>query len=657
MTSINALPGTEGTCVSERPIYLSAEDVHKTFGGSMALEGVRLRIRRREIHALVGANGAGKSTLARIIAGHLRPDRASIAVAGRSVCINSPRDAIDLGIAMVTQQLSLAEHLSVAENIMLTELAKPGLLSRRRLFKRAGELLDAVNPAGGIDLSAETRRLSRAHRQMVEIAKAMSQNPQAIIFDEPTTSLTPFETERLFAVMENLIRQDKSLIFVSHRLEEIFAICDLVTVLRDGHNICASVPIGSLNQASLIQLIIGRDLGNDLYGAGGAVGGAGIESFGRHGDSGREVVLEVRRLRVPPKVEDVSFHLKRGEILGLAGLVGAGRSETARAVFGLDKPEGGEIILRGKPYVRNSPRESYRLRMAMIPEDRKAQGAIPDFTVRENIMIGYSAVFARFGTGYSGLLPMVLDIIKELDLDPRNLWKFILELSGGMQQKVMLSRALLIHPEILILDEPTQGVDIGTRSDIYAILRRLAAKGISMLFISSEFEEILGISDRIVVLVEGRSVAEFDVSLMDEEKLTMFAAPRTSARGTYHLLKALEGRWPDACSYWIYFGQDRIYCFDQLAGCDDVGIGFKAGAVVERSQTCLDSLVMENDSTVSGPWADGTPRTHGDLSTMLLPRHNARGHKLGYIGLTMAKDRMNPAFADEFAGMVGQWNG
>jgi ribose transport system ATP-binding protein/rhamnose transport system ATP-binding protein len=447
------------------------------------------------------------------------------------------------------------------------------------------------------------------------------------------------------------------LIFVSHRLEEIFAICDLVTVLRDGCNVCASLPIGSLNQASLIQLIIGRDLGNDLYGAGGAAGGTGFEPSGRNGDADREVVLEVRRLRVPPKVEDVSFKLRKGEILGLAGLVGAGRSETARAVFGLDRPESGEIILYGKPYVRNSPRTSYQLRLAMIPEERKTQGAIPDFTVRENIMLGHSAAFSRLGTGYAGLLPMVLEIIKELDLDPRNLRKFILELSGGMQQKAMLSRALLIRPEILILDEPTQGVDIGTRSDIYAILRRLAARGISMLLISSEFEEILGIADRIAVLVEGRSVAEFDASLMDEEKLIMFAAPRTSARGTYHLLKTLSNRWPDACGYWVHFGQGRVYCFDQSDGRAGVGTGFKAGAMAERSQTCLEPLVMDNESTVAAAWADGNPKTHGGLSTMLLPRRNARGQKLGYIGLTMPKDKMSPAFADEFIGMVERWNG
>ncbi|MDR1535775.1 MAG: sugar ABC transporter ATP-binding protein [Planctomycetota bacterium] len=639
----------------ERPSYLEADDVHKSFGGSKALDGVRLHLRKGEIHALVGANGAGKSTLARIIAGHLPADRAEISIGGRRVRIQSPRDALGLGVAMVTQQLSLAPHLSVAENIMLAELAKPGRLRRRRLFEMAGEFLEAVNPAGGIDLSAEAGKLSSAHRQMVEIAKAMSQNPQVIIFDEPTTSLTPFETERLFEAMESLIRQDKALVFVSHRLEEIFTICDPVTVLRDGHNACSSVGIGSLDQSGLIRLISGRELGGDLYGAGEAAGRIAADPPGRPRDGDRGTALEVKHLSLPPKVKDVSFTLRKGEILGLAGLVGAGRSETARAIFGLDRRAGGEIILGGKPYTHNTPRESYRLRLAMIPEDRKTQGAIPDFTVRENVMLGRSAAFPGFGTGYAGLLPMVMDIIGELRLDPRNLRKFILDLSGGMQQKVMLGRALLVNPEILILDEPTQGVDIGTRSDIYAILRRLAARGISMLFISSDFKEVLGICDRVVVLAEGRKVAEFEAAILDEEKLTMFAAPRTSARSTYRLLQALGERWPGASIYWVYFGRGKVYCFDLLDGCG--GLGFGAGAVVDRGSTCLAALEMENDSTVAEGSAGGSPRAHGSLVSLVRPRRNARGRRLGYIGLTLPAGRPDSPCPEEFAGMVERWGG
>ncbi len=639
------------------PPHLVARNVRKSFGGSLALDGVELSLRKGEIHALVGANGAGKSTLARIIAGHLRPDRADIAIAGAPAQIHSPRDAINHGVAMVTQQLSLAGHLSAAENIMLAELGRPGLLDHRALFRRAGEMLHAVNPADDIDLRAETRRLSSAHRQLVEIAKALSQNPQVIIFDEPTTSLTPFEVERLFEVMENLTRQDKALVFVSHRLEEIFTICGTVTVLRDGRNVCASVPIRELDQAKLIHLIIGRDIGRDIYGGGAAPraegdGGAAAGASGRGAAVVGAPALEVRHLRRQPMVEDVSFALRKGEILGLAGLVGAGRSETARLIFGLDRPQGGEILLHGQALANHSPRDSYRRRMAMIPEDRKTQGAIPDFTVRENIMIGHSAAFSRLGTGYAGLLPAVLDIIGELRLEPRNLAKFILELSGGMQQKAMLSRALLIDPEILILDEPTQGVDVGTRSDIYAILRRLAARGIAMLFISSDFEEILGVCDRIVVLSEGRSVAEVDAALMDEEKLTMFAAPRTSARSTTGLIRALVRRWPEACGYWVYFGRGRVYCFNRQDCKDDLPLGFAAGDVALQSATCLAPFELDASGGVA---AGSLWREREGLASMLAERHNARGHRLGYIGLTMRQGLARPEDQEEFARMVREW--
>ncbi len=636
-------------------VSLSANNVHKSFGGVKALDGVGITLKKGEIHALVGANGAGKSTLARIVAGHLRPDRADLAIAGAPVQITSPRDALQQGVAMVTQQLSLANDLSVAENIMLAELAKPGFLNRRRLRQTAAEMLNSVNPAGDIDVSARAGSLSSAHRQMVEIAKAMSQNPQVIIFDEPTTSLTPFETERLFEVMESLAAAGKALVFVSHRLEEIFTICRVATVLRDGKNVCAALPVATLDQARLIQLIIGRELDRNIYGTNPKGQPAGLADPSHATGAEAEVVLEVKHLAAPPKVRDVSFQLRRGEILGLAGLVGAGRSETARLIFGLDQPESGEIRLNGRLHRHISPRQSYRRRLAMIPEDRKAQGAIPDFTVRENIMVSHSAANARLGTGYARLQAAVLDLIRELKLEPRNLQKLILQLSGGMQQKAMLSRALLIEPEILVLDEPTQGVDIGTRSDIYAILRGLAARGLSMLFISSDFEEVLGVSDRVVVLSEGRSVATFAAGLMDEEKLTMFAAPRTSARSTSHLLRALEKRWPEAVGYWVYFGQGRVYCFDGPDSRAELPLGFKRGEMPIQADTCLAPFPLTGDGTgVAAAEADRVGVCRG-LHSVVIPRLNARGQRLGYIGLTLPAAAAGAFDPKEFAEMVGKW--
>ncbi len=619
-------------------MYLTAEAVTKRFGGAMALDNVGISLDKGEVHALVGANGAGKSTLAKIIAGHLRPDHAELRIDDAPVTVRSPRDAMHHGVAMVTQQLSLAADLSVAENIMLADLSRPGRLNRTRLFETAERVLLDVNPQGGIDLHATAGGLSSAHRQMVEIAKAVSQNPRIIIFDEPTTSLTPFEVESLFEVMDHLTRQDKGLVFVSHRLEEIFTICNRVTVLRDGRNICRSVPIADLNQAELIRLMIGRDVGASIYarqpGDEAQTATPLPEEISPDAeDSAREgeVVLSVRNLCAPPMVKDVSFTLRRGEILGLAGLVGAGRTETARVIFGLDPMKSGEIQLHGEPYVPRSPRHAYRRGMAMIPEDRKTQGIITDFLVRENIMISHSAAFSKIGTGYAALLPKVLAIIERLRLAPPNLDKYMGELSGGMQQKAMLSRALIVSPGILILDEPTQGVDVGTRSDIYAILRDLAAHGMAVLFISSDFEEVLGVCDRIVVLTEGRSSAKVDAALVDEEKLTMFAAPRTSARSTNALIDDLVRQWPVLNGYWVYLDQGRVYCFNRINGETSLPLGFEAGEVAPRDRTCL----MDCGPAEGGE--DGTARwfTRNGLSTLLIERHNARGQKLGYVGLTV----------------------
>lgn len=606
--------------------HLAAEGVYKSFGGSQALKGVSLCLNKGEVHALVGANGAGKSTLAKIIAGHHKADKGILQIAGQTVHIGNPREAMQHGVAMVTQQLSLAPDLSVAENIMLAELGRPGLFNKKSLYEQAEKLLSAVNQAGGIDLAASAGSLSSAHRQMVEIAKAMSQTPDVIIFDEPTTALTPFEVEALFAVMDGLVRQQKSLVFVSHRLEEIFTICNTVTVLRDGLNICASVPIQSLNQAELIRLMIGRDIGADMYGRLEKEEQTRQDALQCGGAPQQECILEVRNLRGKSMVHDVSFCLHRGEILGLAGLVGAGRTETARLLFGLDPMTGGQILLHGKNYTPSSPKHAYTHKMAMVPEDRKTQGVIADFLVDENIMISHSAAFSRWGTGYGRLLPTVLESIAKLQLAPHNLKKYILQLSGGMQQKAMISRALLVEPDILILDEPTQGVDIGTRSDIYAILRNLAAQGLSVVFISSDFEEVLGVCDRVVVLAEGRNTATVEARMVDEEKLTMFAAPRTSAKSTHAILSRLVEAYPCVSSYWVYLDKGLVYCFNRTDGTECLELGFGAGDVAPQICTCL--------ALAQGHTPDWVEHDSG-MSSLLFERHNQRGQKLGSIGLSV----------------------
>ena len=622
-------------------MYLTATNVHKRFGGSIALNGVSLALDRKEVHALVGANGAGKSTLARIIAGHLKPDKAEICIEGRPVHIRNPREAINLGVTMVTQQLSLAPHLTVAENIMLTELCRPGPWRTREIYERADALLSRLIPPGTVDLRAQAGTLNNAHRQMVEIAKALAQNSQVIIFDEPTSSLTPTEVSRLFEVMRGLTAEGKGLVFVSHRLEEIFSITDKVTVLRDGVNICESVPTASLTQAELIRLMIGRELGDVFHQRQRPVADSAADA----GAPAGEVVLEVERLAAPPLVKDVSFALHRGEILGLAGLVGAGRTQTARVLFGLRRPAGGSIKIMGKPYKPKSPADAYACGLAMIPEDRKNQGVIPDFLVRENIKLSHMSVKSRVLTGYRALFDKVLNLTDLLKLPRTHLNKGILQLSGGQQQKALISRVLLMDPGILIVDEPTQGVDIGTRSDIYEILKGLADKGFSILFISSDFEEILGVCDRIVVLTEGRVAADVPAHLLDEEKLTMFAAPRTSAENTHRILVDLTARFPDAAAYWIYVDRGSVYCFNLREGQRAPGLGFAAGQVIPLERTCLAGFEPSDQAQeVSGQ----------GLASLLAPIHNHRGQNMGYIGISAPAALRSENSSAEVGGLIEQ---
>ncbi len=622
-------------------MYLTAKNVHKRFGGSIALDGVSLALARGEIHALVGANGAGKSTLARIIAGHLKADKAEISIDDKPVLIRSPREAINLGVTMVTQQLSLAPHLTVAENIMLTELCRPGLWRPKAIYEQADAILSRLVPQGAVDLYKQAGALNTAHRQMVEIAKALAQNSQIIIFDEPTSALTPTEVERLFEIMRGLTAEGKGLAFVSHRLEEIFSITDRVTVLRDGVNICESVPTADLDQAELIRLMIGRDLGDVFHQRQKPVI---AEEAGAEEPEG-EVVLEVKNLSSPPLVKDVSFALHKGEILGLAGLVGAGRTQTARVLFGLSKLNGGSITVLGKAYNPKRPHDAYVRGLGMIPEDRKNQGIIPDFPVRENIKLSYMSIKAHILTGYNSLREKVLRITDRLKLPRTHLDKGILQLSGGQQQKALISRVLLMDPGILIVDEPTQGVDIGTRSDIYEILKDLADKGFSILFISSDFEEILGVCDRIVVLTEGRVAASVPARLLDEEKLTMFAAPRTSAEKTHRTLTDMTAQFPAAAAYWVYIDRGSVYCFNLSEGERVSGLGFEAGQVIPLGETCLDLFTASDEVQEF---------SSNDLFSLLVPIRNHRGQNMGYIGMSEPLASRSPGDAAKVSGMIRQ---
>ncbi len=629
------------------PALLSITGAEKRFAGVHALRGVSFDIRAGEVHALVGANGAGKSTLAKAIVGHIRPDSASMTFNGQPVEIRSPRDAISHGIAMVTQQLSLAKDLSVTENILLPELGRPGRLRPGAMRREAAAILESFSDLTTDILDRPVDSLPTAHRQIIEIAKALAQNAQVIIFDEPTTSLTPHEVELLFAIIRKLAADNKGLVFVSHRLEEIFTISDRVTVLRDGSNVGQAEATSSLTQAELIRRMIGRELGDDVYGRKTANGRSAVV---KARSDGAAPALEVINLKAPPVVEDVSFELWHGEILGIAGLVGAGRSETVRAVQGLEHVAGGRILVDGQDFKARKSADAISAGVVMIPEDRNRLGLVPHFSVRENAMLSAMALEKNIlRLPYGRLNAKLRELLNSLSLSHSYLDSNVLTLSGGMQQKVVISRALLLAPKVLLVDEPTQGVDIGTRSEIYSILRGLAGQGLAVVFISSDFEEVLGISDRILVMTEGRVAATLESEYLDEEKLAMFAAPRSSADATHRLLSQLVSEF-GTLAYWVYLDRDMVYCFNQVGpeGQETIDPGFSAGTVVPIADTRIGSAVAAD---MDGAWHE-----QNGVSTLLLQKLGSSGQSMGCIGLSRVagSDLPNPqGVADMVAESTG----
>jgi ABC-type sugar transport system ATPase subunit len=598
---------------------LDLRDIWKAFGATQALAGAGITIKVGEIHALVGANGAGKSTLSRIMSGQVRPDRGSIMLDGKPIRFSNAREAILNGISMVTQETSLAPDLSVLENIMLSHLALPGRLRWRRLRAQGDALIGELGREAGLDLDALVGTLSIGQRQLVEILRALALDSRFIIFDEPTAPLSPHEGERLFAIMRRLAARNRGLIFVSHRLEEIFTITDQVTILREGKLVEGSLPTSALTQGELVRLMVGRDL-QDIYGR---------RTARPPVPDSQPVVLRVSHLASPPMVRDVSFEVRAGEVLGLAGLVGAGRSETIETIFGLRRATGGSVEFNGKPFVARSSRDAIRAGIGLIPEDRRGQAIVPDFSVRENLLLAHLGARAGIGLGYASRTTAIRDLLAVLDLPERRLLDAnMLTFSGGMQQKVILARGLVLSPRLLLLDEPTRGVDIATRSSIYALLRRVAAEGMACVVVSSDFEEIIGISDRITVLSDGVSVTTLPGALVDVEKLAMFAAPRTSAEKTHTVLVDLVAR-QGGMAYWIVVEGGRVFCFDRVGTEAAADPGFAAGGFPLLADTVI-APAIETPSAGFAPGRDGT------RWTLLVPIFGQRGHSFGTVGLTLA---------------------
>jgi ribose transport system ATP-binding protein/rhamnose transport system ATP-binding protein len=491
---------------SAAAVMLSASSVAKRFGSTRALVDAELEVRVGEIHGLMGANGAGKSTLSRVISGHVARDAGEIVYNDAALNVVSAREALRVGIALVAQETSLAPDMSVLENIFLPELGRPGRLSFPALRQRAQAILARLGHEQVLPLDAEVRRLSAAQRQLVEIAKALALDASLVIFDEPTSSLSPSEVDRLFDVMARLRDDGRGLIFVTHRLEEALTITDRVTVMREGATVARSLETATLGQADIIRHMVGKELGA-IYGS-----RAALKAVPEG-----ETVLEVAHLSALPAVRDVSFTVRQGEVLGLGGLVGAGRSEAVEAIFGLRHRDGGDIRVNGRAVDPRSPAQAIRLGIGLVAEDRRAQNIVPDLTVKENLFLAHIGRHRGFGLGYGQRRARLEELLGKLGLPPDRLDASLLTFSGGMQQKVIIARWLLVEPRILILDEPTKGVDIGTRSSIYAILRDIADAGVAVVVISSDFEELLGTCERVVVISDGTSIADLPTSSLTEE--------------------------------------------------------------------------------------------------------------------------------------------
>jgi ABC-type sugar transport system ATPase subunit len=469
------------------------EGISKRFPGARALDNVSFEIAAGSCHALCGENGAGKSTLGKILAGIHSPDAGRVVLFGEPVAFSGPEQALAAGVGMVHQELAFCENLSVAENLCLGALpSSRGFLDRAEMRSRAERMLAAIDAR--LDVGERVGALTTGQQQMLQIASAVGTGARVIVFDEPTSSLSQHEAEKLYELIDRLRRQGVTSIYVSHRMEEIFRLCDTVTILRDGMHV-ATRPTSELTQPALVQMMIGRPI---------------EEYFPSHvhGKAGEEL-LRVEHLSSPGKFQDVSFTLKAGEVLGFAGLVGAGRSEIAQALFGLDPDVRGQMWIAGKPVPFNGPRQAMRAGLGLVPEDRKRQGLVLSMTALANttlpILDGLSrwtfirrrAERALVGTYFERLRVRApgVDVVTA-------------GLSGGNQQKLVLAKWLAARCRVLMLDEPTRGVDVGAKAEIHALIDELASSGAGVMLISSELPEVLNLCTRIIVLREGRIAGE-----------------------------------------------------------------------------------------------------------------------------------------------------
>ena len=484
-----------------KPVYrVEMSGIYKHFEGVSALQDVRLGVLPGEIHAVVGENGAGKSTLIRILSGVLTADKGEVRIDGNAVRFTDPKAGILAGISVIYQEFALVQHLTVAENILLDEFRSKRVVNWKEMRKKAKQHLEELG-FGNIPVSARVSELSVAYQQVVEICKALIRNASVLVLDEPTAVMTNKEVEQLFTLLRDLRAKGVSIIYISHRLDEVFSISDRITVLKDGKNV-TTVNTSDIDKNQLVTYMIGRDLSTFFPAREPQIG---------------EVVLRAENIRAGRAVQDISFYVREGEILGLSGLVGAGRTECIRAILGIDKLEGGKVTLDGGAIRIKSASDAYAHGIGFLPEDRKNQGVLLRRPIYQNITISCMRLLTSFGLiRRKRELPVVEKYINELAIKTAAPANNVESLSGGNQQKVAIAKILAANTRVLFLDEPTRGVDVGAKIEIFKIINALVSEKYAVVMISSEMTEIIGMCDRAVIIREGRSVAELDKDQFSE---------------------------------------------------------------------------------------------------------------------------------------------
>lgn len=483
--------------------------ISKSFDGNSVLTNVEFSVKKGEIHALMGENGAGKSTLMKILTGIYARDTGEVKVRGKLVDFKNPKEAEHAGIAVIHQELNILPDLTVAENLFLGNektFGKSGILKTKEMNKKAKVILGEL----GLDVDVKTvaRELSVGKQQIIEIAKAMSSNAEVIVMDEPTAALTEREIVSLFETIRVLQSNGVSFVYISHRMEEIFALCDRITILRDG-NYVGVKEIKETSFDEIVQMMVGRELG---------------ERFPERNATIGDVKLTASGLTRNGHFEDISFELRKGEVLGIAGLMGAGRTEVAQSLFGYKKLQKGTISLNGKPVKISSPLQAKKLGFGYVTEDRKSEGLIVDFSVKDNLSLtNFNKVSSNGIIKANEEKVLYETMVKRLGVRTSGPNQAAKSLSGGNQQKVVIAKWLGIEPNVLILDEPTRGVDVGAKKEIYSIINELAEKGVAILMISSELPEIIGMADRVLVMHEGTLTAELQKAEMTQERIMHYA--------------------------------------------------------------------------------------------------------------------------------------